>query len=89
MEARIRPRLALANLSYDALLEIATHGCERDAETLTLADLRISEECPLPGWCVEKVLMAQDLLPKLLAIVPTKSGLGVCLLYTSPSPRDS
>ena len=75
MTARIGTRLE--SLSRAALLEIATRGCERDAATLLLAEQHLSEENPLPSWCVEKVLMAQDLIPKIFATVPTCDGVGV------------
>ena len=63
MSSRIGFRLEV--LPREALLALAAAGCSHHHELRNQADALLSQQCPLPRWCVTNVLLSRDLLPYL------------------------
>jgi hypothetical protein len=54
----------LAALSREALLELAAAGCAENDAVCRRTEVLLSQQHPLPDWCVQ-VLPSPDLLPNI------------------------
>ena len=64
----------LEDLSRTDLLAIAAKGCATSATAAASADRRLAEVKPLPEWAVTGVMLSDDLLPKILALLPARKS---------------
>jgi len=56
----------LKALSREALLELAAAGCAADTAVCRRAEALLTQQHPLPDWCVQ-VMLSPDLLPQIFA----------------------